>query len=105
MKAGFVSVIIPVYNEQESLPPLMDAIVATMQPLNRRGEVVFVDDGSRARPVDTPTPRVFRESGIHARPPRSGFHSRTRMRAPDRAVDSPHATAPPDTDETRTDNR
>lgn len=50
-----LSLIIPVYNEQESLPPLMDAIVATLQPLNRSWEVVFVDDGSRDCSVDVLT--------------------------------------------------
>ncbi len=50
-----LSLIIPVYNEQESLPPLMDAIVATLQPLNRSWEVVFVDDGSRDCSIDVLT--------------------------------------------------
>lgn len=42
-----LSLIIPVYNEEDSLRPLMDSIVAAMQPLDRSWEVVFVDDGSR----------------------------------------------------------
>jgi glycosyltransferase involved in cell wall biosynthesis len=50
-----LSLIIPVFNEQESLPPLMDAIVATMQPLNRSWEVIFVDDGSRDCSLDVLT--------------------------------------------------
>ncbi len=50
-----VSLIIPVYNEEENLPILMDAIWATMQPLNQTWEVVFVDDGSRDCSVDVLT--------------------------------------------------
>lgn len=50
-----LSLIIPVYNEQDSLPPLMEAIVAAMQPLNRSWEVVFVDDGSRDCSLDVLT--------------------------------------------------
>lgn len=47
-----LSLVVPVYNEEENLPLLMDAIWATMPPLNQTWEVVFVDDGSRDRSVD-----------------------------------------------------
>lgn len=50
-----VSLIIPVFNEEENLPILMDAIWATMQPLHKTWEVVFVDDGSRDCSVDVLT--------------------------------------------------
>ena len=42
-----LSLIIPVYNERENLPLLMESICASMQPLNREWEAIFVDDGSR----------------------------------------------------------
>jgi glycosyltransferase involved in cell wall biosynthesis len=42
-----VSVVVPVFNEQESLPPLHDALVAALDALGRAWEVVYVDDGSR----------------------------------------------------------
>lgn len=40
------SVVIPVYNEEESLKPLFVEILQTMTPLHRPYEIVFVNDGS-----------------------------------------------------------
>ena len=42
-----LSLIIPVYNEEENLPLLMDAICNALEPLKQHWEVIFVDDGSR----------------------------------------------------------
>lgn len=42
-----VSIVIPVYEEEESLPHLYKSIKGVMEPLGRRYEIVFVDDGSR----------------------------------------------------------
>lgn len=50
-----LSLVIPVYNEEENLPLLMDGIWAAMQPLHQPWEVVFVDDGSRDCSVDVLT--------------------------------------------------
>jgi glycosyltransferase involved in cell wall biosynthesis len=44
-----LSLVIPVYNEQDNLPLLFDAIYKTMSELNRLWEVVLVDDGSLDR--------------------------------------------------------
>jgi undecaprenyl-phosphate 4-deoxy-4-formamido-L-arabinose transferase len=44
-----VSVVIPVYNEEESLPALFDRLMPVMEKLNRSYEVVFINDGSRDR--------------------------------------------------------
>lgn len=41
-----VSIVIPVYNEEQNLPRLFDEIAAAMRPFARAWEVVFVDDGS-----------------------------------------------------------
>jgi len=41
-----VSVVIPVYNEEESLPGLLDELHAALDPLGRSYEIVLVDDGS-----------------------------------------------------------
>lgn len=41
-----ISVVIPLYNEEESLPELFDWIKRVMQENNFSYEVVFVDDGS-----------------------------------------------------------
>jgi glycosyltransferase involved in cell wall biosynthesis len=42
-----LSVVVPLYNEEESLLPLYRAITAAVAPLGVSFEIVFVDDGSR----------------------------------------------------------
>src|SRR5262249_17734146 len=42
-----LSVIVPLYNEQESVGPLYDAIVQALTGLGLSYELVFVDDGSK----------------------------------------------------------
>ena len=42
-----LSLIIPVYNEQDTLPHLFEAVYQTMNVLNQSWEVILVDDGSR----------------------------------------------------------
>jgi glycosyltransferase involved in cell wall biosynthesis len=41
-----ISVIVPVYNEVESIPHLLEAIATNLKPLGRSYEVICVDDGS-----------------------------------------------------------
>jgi glycosyltransferase involved in cell wall biosynthesis len=45
-RLAFVSVVVPVYNERESVRPLCDELLGVLRGLGRRSEVVFVDDGS-----------------------------------------------------------
>lgn len=49
MSDPLVSVVIPVYNEQESLPLLFSRLMPVMENLGRSYEVVFINDGSRDR--------------------------------------------------------
>ena len=42
-----LSVIVPLYNEEESVGPLYEAIVDALDPLGMAYEILFVDDGSR----------------------------------------------------------
>ena len=42
-----LSLVIPVYNEQENLPLLFDAVYKTMNIINQSWEMILVDDGSR----------------------------------------------------------
>ncbi|MCX6057689.1 MAG: glycosyltransferase family 2 protein, partial [Chloroflexi bacterium] len=42
-----LSLIIPVYNEKDTLPSLFDAIYKTMNALGQSWEVILVDDGSQ----------------------------------------------------------
>lgn len=44
-----LSVVIPVYNEQESLPTLFKRLYPALDALKRRYEIIFVDDGSADR--------------------------------------------------------
>ncbi len=47
-----ISIIIPVYNEEESLPYLHRALHQSLDPLNRPWEVIYVDDGSRDKSAE-----------------------------------------------------
>jgi glycosyltransferase involved in cell wall biosynthesis len=54
-----LSVVIPVYNEEENLPPLWDELRGVLEGLRLSFEVVFVDDGSRDRSAEIV--RAFRD--------------------------------------------
>jgi glycosyltransferase involved in cell wall biosynthesis len=47
-----LSIIVPLYNEQDNVVPLCDAIVAAVTPLGIDFEVLLVDDGSSDRTFD-----------------------------------------------------
>ena len=47
-----LSIISPVYNEQDNLHLLFDAVVAAMAPLDINWELVLVDDGSRDKSLE-----------------------------------------------------
>ena len=47
-----LSVVIPVYDEEDSLPLLWSEIREALEPTGLRFEVIFVDDGSRDRSAD-----------------------------------------------------
>jgi undecaprenyl-phosphate 4-deoxy-4-formamido-L-arabinose transferase len=49
MPDPYLSVVIPVFNEEENLPELLDRLTATLVPLGRPYEVVLINDGSRDR--------------------------------------------------------
>lgn len=42
-----LSLIVPVYNEQENLPLLFEAVYKIIPPLNKTWEIILVDDGSQ----------------------------------------------------------
>jgi glycosyltransferase involved in cell wall biosynthesis len=42
-----ITLVIPVYNEEENLSPLHDEIRAVLDELDKTAEVIYVDDGSR----------------------------------------------------------
>jgi len=47
-----ISVVVPAYNEEESVPVLISEISQAMKPLDRRYEIIIVDDGSNDRTRD-----------------------------------------------------
>ncbi len=49
MTAPTVSVIIPVYNEEQALPLLFARLYPALDALGASYEVVFINDGSRDR--------------------------------------------------------
>jgi glycosyltransferase involved in cell wall biosynthesis len=61
-----LSLIVPVYNEEETLPLLFDAILAALEPLARPWEVIFVDDGSRDKSASVLT-SLHERDPLHVR--------------------------------------
>lgn len=47
--APYLSVVVPIYNEEESIPTLYDQLTAALATLDRPYEIIAVDDGSRDR--------------------------------------------------------
>ena len=47
-----LSIVVPVYNEEENLPLLWPEIREVLEPTGLRYEVIFVDDGSRDRSAE-----------------------------------------------------
>jgi len=45
----YLSVIIPVYNEEENLTPLATELLEVLNSLNKSFEIIFIDDGSTDR--------------------------------------------------------
>ena len=42
-----LSVVVPLYNEEDSLPSLVEQLLAALRPIGRSFELILVDDGSR----------------------------------------------------------
>jgi undecaprenyl-phosphate 4-deoxy-4-formamido-L-arabinose transferase len=53
LSEAMISLVIPAYNEEATLPPLIERIRPVMEKLGRRYEVIFVDDGSRDNTLST----------------------------------------------------
>jgi undecaprenyl-phosphate 4-deoxy-4-formamido-L-arabinose transferase len=45
----YITVVVPVYNEEGNLRPLFDRLYPAMQKIGRPFEIIFTDDGSRDR--------------------------------------------------------
>ena len=77
-KLGFISITIPVFNEEESLPRLRDRLVASLAKLPHAWEVILVNDGSTDNSAalldeiaaSEPAFRSFTSAATSARSPR-----------------------------------
>ena len=47
-----LTIVVPVYNEEENIKPLFDLIVNTVQTNNYDYEIIFIDDGSTDKTLD-----------------------------------------------------
>ncbi len=47
--APYISVVLPVYNEEDNIRPQYNEIIRAMKPLGHSYEVIFIDDGSTDR--------------------------------------------------------
>jgi dolichol-phosphate mannosyltransferase len=55
-----ISVVIPVYNEEQSIKPLVSELGEVLKRIKKSYEVIFVDDGSRDRSF-----ALLREAALH----------------------------------------
>jgi len=46
-KSVYLSIVIPQYNEERNVQPLLEQLVASVQPLDASYEIILVDDGSK----------------------------------------------------------
>src|SRR5258706_6329763 len=61
-----LSLVVPVYNEEENLPFLHDAIQQVMNGMDKAWEVIFVDDGSRDKSLAV-MERLVKQDPEHVR--------------------------------------
>jgi glycosyltransferase involved in cell wall biosynthesis len=61
-----ISIVIPLYNEEESLPELHRRLTEVLSGMGKEYEIIFVDDGSTDRSLET-LERLCREDGAHVR--------------------------------------
>jgi dolichol-phosphate mannosyltransferase len=55
-----ISIVIPVYNEQDSIKPLVSELREVLKGVNKSYEIIFVDDGSRDRSFE-----ILKEAASH----------------------------------------
>ena len=47
-----ISIVVPIYNEEDSIIPMYEAVRKVGQSINLRYELIFVDDGSKDQSFD-----------------------------------------------------
>ncbi len=76
-----VSVVIPAYNEEEAILPVLDDVAAAIEPLGLAYEIIVVDDGSTDRTVELCTARPGVRVIAHDRNRGTGAARTTGVRA------------------------
>jgi glycosyltransferase involved in cell wall biosynthesis len=76
-----ISLVIPVYNEEDNLVPLYEKVVEVLDPLGIRFELILVDDGSRDHSLDRLRELVDRDSRVIAVELRRNFGQTAAMAA------------------------
>ena len=78
--APYLSVVVPVYNEEENVARLHERIAAALDAAELDYEVIYVDDGSRDRSfiLLRRSPRATRECGRFASAATTGKRRRWR---------------------------
>ncbi|MBN1670718.1 MAG: glycosyltransferase family 2 protein [Kiritimatiellae bacterium] len=76
-----LSIVIPVYNEEESLGPLCEKLTAALSELGKTYEVILVDDGSTDRSWDTLLALAKRHPHLHVIRFRKNFGQTAAMSA------------------------
>jgi undecaprenyl-phosphate 4-deoxy-4-formamido-L-arabinose transferase len=64
MTKAYVSIVIPVYNEEKSLQALMDRIYPVIEALDKPFEIIFTNDGSKDRSLEILREFVARYPGV-----------------------------------------
>ena len=76
-----ISLVIPVYNEQDNLVPLYEKVLESLEPAGIRFEMILVDDGSSDRSLDRLRELVDRDSRVVAVELRRNFGQTAAMAA------------------------
>ena len=64
MTTPYISIVVPVYNEEKSLQPLMDRLYPVATGLGKPFEIIFTNDGSRDRSLEILREYVHRYPGV-----------------------------------------
>lgn len=76
-----ISLVIPVYNEEDNLIPLYEKVVEVLDPLGITFELILIDDGSRDRSLDRLRGLVDRDPRVVAVELRRNFGQTAAMAA------------------------
>jgi len=61
----YLSIIIPCFNEESSIPLFYDEIISVLKSVNEQIEFIFVDDGSKDNTLDILRELVSKDSRVH----------------------------------------